>query len=110
MYESPITIIEQVNEQLVANLNLQIENEIMRVVKSFGVNIDKEELIKLLNNDRNQYHKGYVDGIKDFAEAYKDQIKNYTGMFSDEGFYVSHSSVLSAVDFICERMGVRVDE
>ena len=41
---------------------------------------------------------------KEFAEAYKDQIKNYTGMFTDEGFYVSFDAVLNAVDFVCERL------
>lgn len=41
--------------------------------------------------------------VKEFAKAYKDQIKNYTGMFTDEGFYVSLDAVLSAVDFVLNK-------
>ena len=41
-----------------------------------------------------------AEAIKEFAETYKNQIKNYTGMFTDEGFMVSLEAVLSAVDFV----------
>jgi hypothetical protein len=44
-----------------------------------------------------------TEAVKEFAEAYKDQIKNYTGMFTDEGFYVSLDAVLSAVDFVLNK-------
>lgn len=44
-----------------------------------------------------------AEAIKEFAKAYKDQIKNYTGMFTDEGFYVSLDAVLSAVDFVLNK-------
>lgn len=42
--------------------------------------------------------------VKEFVERLKEQIKYYTGMFTDEGFYVSLEAVLSAVDFIKEKM------
>ena len=44
------------------------------------------------------------ESIKEFVDRYKDHIKNYTGMFTDYGFYVSLDAVLSAVDFIKEEM------
>ena len=34
------------------------------VRQNIGYDIDKDELIKALNYDRDQYNKGYVDGIK----------------------------------------------
>jgi hypothetical protein len=45
-----------------------------------------------------------AEAYKEFAEEYKDQIKNYTGIFTDDGFYVSLQAVLSAVDFIKEKL------
>lgn len=40
------------------------------------------------------------EAYKEFLEAYKDQIKKYAGMFTDEGFY----EVLSVADFVFEKM------
>ena len=55
MYESPITIIR-------SQLQIECENEIMKAVARIGVNVDKEELFKALQYDRQQYEKGYADG------------------------------------------------
>lgn len=62
MYESPITqMISDISSQMVKNQ----ENQLMYEVRqNIGYDIDKDELIKALNYDRNQYNKGYVDGIK----------------------------------------------
>lgn len=40
------------------------ENYIYQCVADIGVNIDKEELIRALQYDREQYEQGYRDGIK----------------------------------------------
>lgn len=57
------------------------------------------------------YSEIKAEAIKEFAKAYKDQIKNYTGMFTDEGFYVSHEAVLDAVDFVLNKtLGEMVEE
>lgn len=45
-----------------------------------------------------------AEAYKEFAEEYKDQIKNYTGIFTDDDFYVSLQAVLSTVDFIKEKL------
>lgn len=62
MYESPINIMFQ-------NIETQIvqrdEQMIFEAIQKQGVFIDKEELIKAINYDRNQYSKGYKDGYKD---------------------------------------------
>ena len=36
----------------------------MKVVLSYGIEVDKDELIKTLAYDREQYEKGYADGLK----------------------------------------------
>ena len=45
-----------------------------------------------------------AEAFKEFAKAYKDQIENCTGMFTDEGFYIPRDAVLNSIDFICERL------
>ena len=72
-------------------------------------NAEIEELKTVFDYDFSKFESEYdskikAEAIKEFASAYKDQIKNYTGMFTDEGFYVSHEAVLSAVDFVLNRM------
>ena len=61
MYNSPIT-------ELIGDMHTEMikehDNQIMfRVKQTIGYNIDKDELIKALNYDRQQYEKGYEDGL-----------------------------------------------
>jgi predicted transcriptional regulator len=72
MYESPIEIITMADEIIKRN-NEATENEVLEAIFRVGVNVDKEELIKALRYDREQYAKGYNDGIRDFAERLKEK-------------------------------------
>ena len=69
MYKSPI-------ELLTTDIQYQIEKqqdeEIYKAVLHYIPNIDKEELIKALRYDRNQYDKGYADGK---ADAMADLVR-----------------------------------
>ena len=59
-YEIPITRIQnQVLEEMVKKEEDQFMCEVRQTI---GYNIDKSELIKALNYDREQYEKGYQDG------------------------------------------------
>ena len=66
-YESPITVIY-------GEMKTEQENEVLRVVRHYDIDVDKEELIKALKYDREQYSKGYADGIKKFAERLKKRM------------------------------------
>lgn len=60
-YESPIT---RIQNQLLEEMVRKEEDQFMcEVRQAIGYNIDKSELIKALNYDREQYEKGYQDGI-----------------------------------------------
>lgn len=65
MYESPI---ELITNDIVSSVAKQMDYNIYRAVLTTGVNVDKEELIKALKYDRDQYNKGFEDGAKEFAE------------------------------------------
>lgn len=61
MYESPISLIQKVTYDTTKQINKAVDEEIYRAVLKVGVNVDREELIKALQYDRNQYVKGYND-------------------------------------------------
>ena len=60
MYESPINLIEK---QMAFDIDKAIEGEVWKVTKEIGIDVNKEELIKALQYDRDQYEKGYKDAI-----------------------------------------------
>lgn len=59
MYKSPIELIS-------GELRTEIKNKISKAIQDVGVFVDKEELIKALEYDRQQYEKGYEDGKSEY--------------------------------------------
>ena len=68
MWESPVNVIY-------GEMQTQIEGYIFKEIQNVGIDVDKEELLKALQYDREQYSKGYSDGyakgIEEFAEKMK---------------------------------------
>ena len=98
MYKSPIELFEldpinSMVEKAIKDVQKQQEEHIVQVIKQCGVNVDKDELIKALQHDRDQYNKGYKDGAKELA----DQLKRALRVFDIE---------LHIVDTILKDMGV----
>ncbi len=62
MYESPIELlVTEIQHQIVK----QQDEEIYKAVLNYVPNVDKEELLRALQYDRDQYEKGYADGKRD---------------------------------------------
>ena len=59
-YKSPIEI-------TLGEFTTQIENDTYKVVQEYGIKVDRDELIKALEYDREQYEQGYADGQRDVA-------------------------------------------
>lgn len=55
----------------------QFEDDVCRMVQEYGVNVNKDELMKALQNDRNKYDKGYCDGVIEFAKYLKEHSSLY---------------------------------
>jgi hypothetical protein len=75
MYKSPIEIIY-------GQMQTQMEGDILRAVQNYGINVDKEELIRALQYDRDQYHKGFRDGTPKWipvSEAIPEQYQSVIG-------------------------------
>ncbi len=79
MYESPINIIESA----VTELQEQQEEGVIRLIRRYGITVDKEELLKALANDRDQYNKGYAEGVRDFAEVLNRELDDYAILHAD---------------------------
>ena len=69
MFEPIIRTIEQ-------EMVFEWEENICKAIKNMGVYVDKEELIKALAYDRQQYDKGYADGYSDAKKEIAEFIEN----------------------------------
>ena len=56
MYEPIINLIA-------GEMAYELEGEIYRAIQKYAVDVNKEELLKALQYDRDQYDKGYQDGL-----------------------------------------------
>lgn len=76
MYKSPI---EKICDEIQTQMVQEEENIVMKAIREVGVNVDKEELIKALQYDRNQYTKGYEDGKNDVLDKIRAEIEEEYG-------------------------------
>lgn len=58
IYKSPIKVIY-------GQLQTKFEDDVVKAVQSYDINVDKDELIKALAYDRGQYTAGYSAGYAD---------------------------------------------
>lgn len=66
MYESPIKIIESTIDSFYKDIVKKKDDAIFAEIQSsFGVDVDRGELLLALQYDRFQYDKGYADGRRD---------------------------------------------
>ena len=71
MYESPISITELYTKKAIESR----EDAILFKVKGvYGVDVEKEELLRALQYDRGQYEKGYSEGFKIAIEMIANRI------------------------------------
>jgi hypothetical protein len=100
MYESPIEIITK-------QIRTQSEDNVFKVIQEQGIFVNKEELVKALEYDRNQYQKGYADGllnntnnvIDEFAERLKKRLYNKPSIFTQQRYIV-----VDEIDSLVEEM------
>lgn len=75
MYESPIQLMMN---DMYNQIQVEQENTVYKAIQSIGVNVDKDELIKALNYDRQQYQKGFDDGYHSFANDFYCKLMEYS--------------------------------
>ena len=82
MYESPIDIVLNDFRNMIIQ---QQENGVLKAVQKTGIIVDKEELLKALKYDREQYDKGYNDGYIDGKLSAINEIKEKLRSFGLQG-------------------------
>ena len=100
-YINPIEIAEKMSNQ--------IEKDIIKVVFSYGIKVDKDELVKALSYDRKQYEIGYADGQRAGERTAKVETVEKPNVFkcSECGQYFHSTSWGSPVEY-CSRCGCRL--
>lgn len=100
MYKSPIELIS-------GELRTEIKNKISKSIQDVGVSVDKEELIKALAYDRQQYEKGYEDGKAE--KVYGVWIEADYGYFhcSECGYEYDSPEYITPY---CPNCGAKMDE
>lgn len=61
-YKSPINIIQE-------KITTDFDNEVLKSVINVGIKVNKDELIKALEYDRNQYLQGYEQAKEIYEKA-----------------------------------------
>ena len=69
LYKSPIEVIH-------GEMQMNIENGIYKAVQNVGVVVDKDELLKALLYDREQYEKGYADAREKAIDEFVMEIES----------------------------------
>lgn len=96
-YKSPIDICIT---QMRIDREKAIEDQVFRATQSINVDVNKEELIKALRYDRNQYEKGYKDGYDDGYDKHSSEVAR-------EIYTALHNEIMDAIrsnyDVIKER-------
>jgi hypothetical protein len=72
MYKSPI---ELITTDIASSIAKHMDDNIYQAVLTTGVNVNKEELMKALKYDRDQYDKGYNDGFAEGMIAMKNKLE-----------------------------------
>ena len=75
MYEAPIELSIMQDDGVIEKIKMKMaeaqDNYVYECITNVGVNVDKEELIKALQYDREQYEKGYADGVIELGNRLK---------------------------------------
>ena len=64
-YQSPIDII-------FGEWQTKLEDDVLKAIQNYDITVDKNELLKALNYDRDQYNKGWSDG---YVQANADIVR-----------------------------------
>ena len=73
-YKSPINMwITKAQEDFERKVDEQVYKEVINV----GISVDKKELLKALEYDRNQYEKGFKDGVQSIIKDINEILVKY---------------------------------
>ena len=80
MYKSPIEVCVT---EMQHKFEERIEGDIIKTIHNYGISVDKDELIKALDYDRQQYEEGFTDGKTESLGIIEKQKEEINLMRSD---------------------------
>ena len=83
MYNSPIKLYETTMQTIIDEREDAI---FAKIQDSFAVDVDKDELIRALQYDRNQYEKGYEAGKRDAIPTHCEHCQCSDTIACREGY------------------------
>ena len=92
MHAGPI---EEIYKDIEIKVNQAVEERIVKAVQQVDIEVDKEELIKALKYDRDQYQKGYNDALNQIKEEIADLDD---ADYDFEGYYKAVTDALKVID------------
>lgn len=104
-YKSPIEIaIETIHKEV----NAKAENAILQAVQNVGINVDKNELIKALKYDRDQYDIGFNAGHnKGSKETAREILHTLKGLIREP--FQAYELTIDDLVRLAEEYGIEVD-
>lgn len=105
MYKSPI---EKIYGDLQTQMVQEDEKLVMKAVREVGINVDKEELIKALQYDRNQYVKGYEDGKNEVLDKIRAEIMQLDYDLESVDYDYNDMAQTEDVHMICREEVLRI--
>lgn len=82
MYDGPITVTEMIDD-IARKVTRDKENYIYEQICHVGVEVDKEELIKALKYDRQQYEKGFNEAADALTAEFIEVLSNIQKELND---------------------------
>jgi hypothetical protein len=77
MWESPISIIHE-------NIKFEVENEVVKAVYKYGIDVDKDRLLEMLRGDSRSYDRGYATGKREVCVRIIERLREAKGLYIDE--------------------------
>ena len=105
MWESPINAIYEAQQNA-------FDGAVLSAVMKVGIDVNKEELIKALAYDRQQYEKGYADAKAEIVRCKDCKYKNvyrFPPEYDEMDYCVKHERSVDVADF-CSWAERRTDE
>ena len=88
MYESPIKLkfepMETIAEAVSTAIDGPIKEALVKATRNVHIEVNEEELIRALKYDRDQYEKGYADGVASCGCITMDDVMDYIDGMSDD--------------------------
>lgn len=104
---------KSIAEIICKDLEARFEDDIFKVVQKYDINVNKEELIKALTYDREQYDAGYKDGYKCAFKEIMYIVDEYIGAMPQQTDTIRERQIASLKglnDYINYKLNKLIEE